>query len=190
MKTYTLYRLTVEDDPRAYVGITATKLNIRLSAHKGDARRGKNTIKAQWLREAISIGKAIRIEALYRGLSHEEAGILEQQLITEYQRLGLSMNMNPGGKPNWKSAHTPENREKARLAIQKANSKDWEVTSPLGVMFMVTNMKQFCREQNLDPGTMSQVARGKQANHKGWTCRKLEETGATAGAEQGCKSAA
>ncbi|MFD2608081.1 hypothetical protein ACFSR9_01320 [Deinococcus taklimakanensis] len=34
-------------------------------------------------------------------------------------------------------------------------------------------MKEFCRKNQLDPSTMTKVSRGKQDNHKGWTCRRL-----------------
>ena len=156
MKTYTVYQLTVERVPGIYIGTTCMRLPQRLASHKADIKHGKNNARVNWLRQAQEHGHDIHIRPILTGLTQQDAEQLEKELIA----LALSLdwdikNTNPGGRPNWTSAHTPAAREKARVSIQQANSQNWQVTSPLGVTFTVTNMKQFCRDQHLDPGTMS-----------------------------------
>ena len=174
MKTYTVYQLTVERVPGIYIGITCMRLSQRLASHKADIKHRKNNARVNWLRQAQEHGHDIHIRPILTGLTKQDAEQLEEELIALAPSRDWDIkNTNPGGRPNWHSAHSPAAREKARLAIRQAHSQDWLVTSPLGVTFQVTNMKQFCRDNHLDPGTMSQVASGKQDNHKGWSCRRL-----------------
>lgn len=49
----------------------------------------------------------------------------------------------------------------------------WEVTIPSGEVIIVNNMLKFCKEHNLNPSTMSAVARGKRGKHHGYKCKKL-----------------
>jgi hypothetical protein len=65
---------------------------------------------------------------------------------------------------------TQENKEN----VHKALSRKWIVVHPDGRRQRITNMKEFCRVNGLDPSEMSKVARGKANIHKGFTCRKLE----------------
>ena len=44
----------------------------------------------------------------------------------------------------------------------------WSVISPAGEQYEVTNMRQFCKEHGLNPGTMTEVALGNRPHHKLW----------------------
>jgi hypothetical protein len=44
--------------------------------------------------------------------------------------------------------------------------------SPSNTEYEVTNMRQFCRENNLNNGTMTEVILGNRKQHKGWTVKK------------------
>lgn len=52
----------------------------------------------------------------------------------------------------------------------KGNSKSWQLLSPEGKRFMIYNMNSFCKENNLNPNRMRDVAKGKPSylQHKGW----------------------
>lgn len=54
---------------------------------------------------------------------------------------------------------------------QKINvkAKFWTITSPDNQMFTVNNLRQFCRDYNLNSGSISDVANGNRKQHKGWT---------------------
>lgn len=63
---------------------------------------------------------------------------------------------------------------KSKLIATKV--KSFVVTFPNGDQHTITNLRNFCRENNLDPGTMSAVAHGKRhhKSHKGFRCSILE----------------
>jgi hypothetical protein len=50
---------------------------------------------------------------------------------------------------------------------------DWLVVLPTGEEIVIKNMLEFCRQNNLNPSTMSQVARGRRGHYKGYKCKKL-----------------
>ena len=51
----------------------------------------------------------------------------------------------------------------------KSRATGWVLLSPTGQEFTVTNMREFCRNNELNNGTMSDVALGNRKQHKGWT---------------------
>lgn len=52
----------------------------------------------------------------------------------------------------------------------KGNAKNWDMISPSGEWFTIYNMNAFCKERNLNPNRMRDVAKGKPFynQHKGW----------------------
>ena len=50
-------------------------------------------------------------------------------------------------------------------------SKNYIVIDPNGNKQTITNLRAFCRENNLDDGHMIKVAQGKFKKHKGWKCQ-------------------
>jgi hypothetical protein len=59
---------------------------------------------------------------------------------------------------------------KQKMAVAKAQA--WIVTSPNGIEETIMNLRQFCREQDIDQGNMVKVSKGLLPATKGWTCRK------------------
>lgn len=57
--------------------------------------------------------------------------------------------------------------------IIQMNSKSWKIINPHGECFTITNLNQFCRENNLNKGNMSAVASGKLKHYKKWKCYSL-----------------
>lgn len=56
----------------------------------------------------------------------------------------------------------------------KGNARCWLAISPEGVEHRVYNLQQFCRDHNLNPSHMREVAHGKywskSQTYKGWKC--------------------
>ena len=50
----------------------------------------------------------------------------------------------------------------------------WIVTTPDGETLEVSNLKKFCRENNLLPNKMCLVGKGIHKQHRGYTCKRLE----------------
>lgn len=53
-------------------------------------------------------------------------------------------------------------------------SKNFRLISPDGVVFLGTNLREFCKVHNLNRGNMSSVCRGEMKSYKGWTGEYLE----------------
>lgn len=49
----------------------------------------------------------------------------------------------------------------------------WEIYTPSGETIKTKNMLQFCKENGLNPSTMSAVARGNRGHHHDYRCKKL-----------------
>lgn len=60
------------------------------------------------------------------------------------------------------------------LRSVETHSKEFIVISPKGMKMTIKNLRQFCRDNNLDNASMSDVASGKRKQHKGWMCQKVE----------------
>lgn len=52
----------------------------------------------------------------------------------------------------------------------------YKVTDPNGNTFTLKNIKQFCRDNNLNHGTMYMVINGKRKSHNGYKCIRLSKS--------------
>ena len=53
-------------------------------------------------------------------------------------------------------------------------AKTYNIITPTGENLIIKNMRQFCIDNSLNPGNMSQVSKGKRKHHKGWTCYEIQ----------------
>jgi hypothetical protein len=53
------------------------------------------------------------------------------------------------------------------------SAKDWIITTPHGIEMNVSNLKEFCRNNNLADSAMCLVSKGQRQHHKGFKIRKL-----------------
>jgi hypothetical protein len=58
-------------------------------------------------------------------------------------------------------------------AAKEKNTCEWEVLSPSGILFDVSNMSEFCREMGLTVSLMNKVSKGERSHHKGFVVRKV-----------------
>ncbi len=70
-------------------------------------------------------------------------------------------------KKNCKWATRYEQRHNMRRA---KSYRYYVVTSPTGSKIYIDNLREFCREHNLDNGAMGVVAQNRRRAHKGWIC--------------------
>ena len=63
--------------------------------------------------------------------------------------------------------HTDEENEKQSIS----QSKKYVVTRPTGEEDFIIGLPKYCKENNLAPGAMTNIARGKSKYHKGFKCR-------------------
>jgi len=104
------------------------------------------------------------------------------RIVSQYTRSKMSVaatNRSPGHNEKIAAKlHLPENQAKrlaglrsadTRAKLSAARSKNWVVTTPLGKTLFIKNLNQFCRENSLNSGNMSRVAKGTLPQHKGFT---------------------
>lgn len=66
-------------------------------------------------------------------------------------------------------------RSAESLARAFAKRARWfVVTDPSGIEYRIQGLAAFCREHELDQGSMSAVVSGRRQSHKGWKCRRDE----------------
>lgn len=76
------------------------------------------------------------------------------------------------GHPFLGKSHNEETKKKLRRA-NLIRSVKCEFTDPEGSKHYPETFSGFCKENNLNIGAMFRVRKGKQSNHKGWTCKDL-----------------
>lgn len=72
------------------------------------------------------------------------------------------------GKPSWNKGVPMQSKSREMLA------RTWELVDPGGNEYLISNLKQFCKERGLQDALMHHVATGKRKHHKGWICRRIE----------------
>lgn len=120
--------------------------NSRLSEET--KRKISNSHKKRW-----EDGQRISEETRYK-LSESHKGWIPSEETKEKWRRCFS-----GKKPS----------EKTRLGAIKHHQKTYTMKNPFGEIVTFTNMKEFCKENELCNSKLCLVASGKRRNHKGWT---------------------
>lgn len=70
---------------------------------------------------------------------------------------------------------TEHHLKKLHDAAWASRIQKWEIIDPSGNQYIISNMQEFCRENNLNSGAMNLVSSGKRKHHKGYVCKKLYE---------------
>lgn len=83
------------------------------------------------------------------------------------------MGKRPGEATRVKLSAAHKNE--ARQISNERTRKKYIVITPDGTEIEIKGLNRFCSEHGLLAGKMSNVARGKQTNHKGWKCRYDKE---------------
>lgn len=137
--------------------------------------KSKNNMDRYYDPEQYEAAKILYVEMMSlksKGKTYEERyGVEKATELREMRRIEMTNR-----------ERKPETIEKHRLSItgRKASeetliklSGTWEIIDPDNNIYIIINLKRFCRENNLCQGNMSNVSLGKQKDHKGWRCSRL-----------------
>jgi hypothetical protein len=73
----------------------------------------------------------------------------------------------------WKQKMRRPQTQDHILKRAAAQSKKWEITTPIGKIIQVKNLCEFARQNNLIESGLRQVSYGKRNHHGGYKCRKI-----------------
>jgi hypothetical protein len=86
----------------------------------------------------------------------------KQKEVMSISKTGTGLgNINAKG-----AIHTAEMNAAKALRV----AKSYIATDPEGKVHHLTNLKEFCKDHNLDAKGMSAAANGRRKHHKDWTC--------------------
>lgn len=92
-------------------------------------------------------------------------------------RMGVNTNTEESIKKKrerWLT-NNPNYDPHIRQNMSLIQSKEYIVTDPHGKIFIIKNLKQYCKDNNLNNGNMCSVAKGKLNHYKGWKCEYLHK---------------
>lgn len=72
----------------------------------------------------------------------------------------------------WISEINPRYNMEQVPSIRPDKSQYWIICTPEDKWMIIKNLKEFCRDNNLNNAAMQFVANGKQKSYKGWFCRR------------------
>jgi hypothetical protein len=121
---------------------------------------------SDYVSELVKIhGKSsFEYEIIYEDCDRDKVFWYEQEQIKLHCSDPLILNKQFNG---YKDKHHGK-------TIQRSNSgkhRRWEVTAPCGVVWVVSNLERYCKNNDLDPETMRGLVRGKGKQYKGFKCR-------------------
>ena len=158
---------------------------------------GKGKDKRAWNKRHFNHGIAVpvdlnRIVIMEKNLTNLGACALERFYIRWYGRkdlgTGILHNKTEGGEDTTGYKHTDEAIKKIKESrknqvmtvteekcknISIAKSREWMVTTPQGIQIRIKNLFQFCKDEGLSAGNLSQVAKGIRKHHRGYRVQPL-----------------
>lgn len=149
-----IYKITNNKTKRLYIGFTTKTIQSRLTTHFWNVDRpsGSYNRNSKLYNSIRKYGKdKFTIEELY--CSNDKTHtikVIEPLLIQEFNSYNNGYNCTMGGEGNlnFKPA-------KSQLdAVIKANSKTYELISINDSKYIITNLKKWARDKDLDSSTL------------------------------------
>lgn len=198
---FTIYKATNKITGHSYIGFDCN-YPYRKVAHRCAVKRGSTLVfhnairKYGWENFEWSILE--QSEDGQKLLSEREEFFI-RQFNTHYLH-GTGYNMTFGGEATLGWVPSRETRKKiseansGKIAWNKGKESPWtsernrkeagkprpnlekkyKFVSPNGTEYLTSGLVKFCKENNLNPGNMSSVAKGKLGHYKQWKCQLIE----------------
>lgn len=195
---YYLYKLTNKINNKPYIGFSYDadkRFNQHIFESYNKNSPSYNTILHRAIRKygQNSFSQEIIYQSLYEDHIKEAEEFFIRETNTHY-KFGFGYNMTYGGEGTKgifrnnetirKMSEAQKGKKKTPQQIQRLHesmlrygqklSKQWSITDPQGNTFVITNLSNFCRENNLDQGNMMKVAQGKCKHCKNYKVEKYK----------------
>jgi group I intron endonuclease len=174
-----VYKITNQVNGKVYIGVTTRTLHERWLEHTAPSRRIFPLHKAldKYGKENFTIEEVLASENL------DEILAKEIELISFYNSYDKGgYNATFGGEGG---NQTPETRAKIsaskmghsvspelRKKLSDLNNQDWLISTPIGYK-ITTNLKQFCKDNQLSYKYMLKTNKTKRKFRKGYSCDKI-----------------
>jgi hypothetical protein len=159
-----VYRLTCIPTGQFYIGSRVGNITEK-KMPKEDFWINYHTSSEYVTELRILYGKAsFEYEIIYEDCDRDKVFWYEQEQIQKHYNDPLILNKQVNG---YKDKH----KGKSIPISTSGKHRKWEVTAPCGVVWVVSNLERYCKNNDLDPETMRGLARGKGKQYKGFKCR-------------------
>lgn len=141
---------------------------------------GKLEDRLAWLGLSGLIGKTeLSIEAsraVWKGKHHTDENILliRKCALEQWQRPDDIRKTIEHRDMMSKKQKIIQNSVEVNQKRKNTLSKMWKVTNPDGESFVIRNLSDFCKKNNLFDGNMKKVANGIRTHHKKWKCERMD----------------
>lgn len=167
---YTIYKATNTINGKCYIGFDSDWPN-RKAVHKCNSKKDKNK-KYHFYRAINKYGwENFQWEIIYQSKDKKHTLTkIEPYFIKFYNSYNEGYNMTFGGEGVFVQSVSLETRKKQSLAKigHKMRIKFWSFLSPNGEVVEFYDLKNFCKEKELNQSNMTAVAYGRRPHHKGW----------------------
>lgn len=132
----------------------------------------KKVVKTKKRRGTDSSGKTI--EEFYNNI--EKAERVRREASKRMKKNNPMFNPGSVRKANetkrLNNSYFKSHSEESKKKMSKSKSKNWIIIYPDGNEIQISNLLNFCKNNNLSCGHMSNVSSGKRIQHKGYRCRR------------------
>lgn len=164
-----VYQITCGPANKSYIGSSVNTYKRWRSGHLSDLRKNKHCnryLQAAWNKYGEdTFTHAVIEECLPATLVIREQHWIDTLRTTD-KNFGYNLCKKAGS-----TLGVPQT-DKCKKAILLARAKTYVVRDANGAERQITNLVQFCKENNLTSTAMCKVAAGKKRHHKGWECRR------------------
>lgn len=155
---YSIYKATCKITGLSYIGFTGQSYTTRIKQHK---IKSKNS-DYKFYRAIREYGwNSFEWELLYQSYDKIHClNVMEPHFITEYDSFKKGYNDTEGGG-HVNGFH---------------NGKRYIIMDPNGNTFRIENLSQFCKQNQLNFGMMTSVAKGSKKHFRHWQVRFINDT--------------
>ena len=160
------YKHTEETKQKLRIAIYKRVITDEIRQNISKGRLGiKHTEETKQKLRDINIGKKLSEETKQK--------ISEKTRGKNNPNFGKPMSLEQKNKISNTLTGKKQSKETKQKRIN-TQSLLWEVITPTNKVYVIKNLKEFCRNNNLDNSCMIKVAKGYRKQHKGWKCKKLD----------------
>lgn len=147
---------------KQYIGQTTGTLETRMKQHFSSAKNGRQ--KTNYFLNSIRKHGPENFEfiELETCKSLSELNFREEMTIIKYDSLSSGYNSNFGG----------DNFDRTQKSIEKV-SGNWLIIDENENWIIITNLSQYCKNNNLCQSTMNEVSTGLRESCAGFKCYKI-----------------